>query len=103
MAICRMLQNAAETLNCTKGSSKAAGIIAKLELMRFARAAMPEAPPALAGRMRYDRVRTCVGSRVATERPRINARQTRVASTIFDAHASIRTSASGITWAHPSD
>lgn len=65
MAVGRVLQHAAPSAHGGKRGSKAAIVIPELVLMRLAGTAVPEAAPALAGRVRHDRMRAGVGAGVA--------------------------------------
>jgi hypothetical protein len=78
MAIGRVFEDAIPAAYSGQRSSKAAAIIAKLELVRIAWRAVPEAPPALAWRMSYNRMRPTVFSRITRQRPRIHIRQTAI-------------------------
>jgi hypothetical protein len=49
-----MLQHATKAAHGVKRSGKTPAIITKLELVRLARASMPETPPPLTRRMRYN-------------------------------------------------
>ncbi len=60
-----MLKDATPSPNRIKRGSEASVIGAKLELMRVARAAMPEPAPTFAGRMRNDRMWPIVPPRIA--------------------------------------
>jgi hypothetical protein len=73
-----VFDDAAESIDGSQCSPEASGVIALFELVRLARAAVPEAAPTLAWRVRDYGMRTTVQPRVPSLVPWINVRQTEV-------------------------
>src|SRR5688572_32113591 len=75
-----MFENAPPYTHGSQRRGKASFIVAELELVRFARAAMPETAPPLTRRMRDHRPRPGVQARVTFHVPRIDIGQPEVAA-----------------------
>lgn len=80
MAISRMLKYAAPSAYGGQSCRKASVIVAELELVRLARAAVPEPTPTLTWRMGRDRIGAGIGPGVARLWPRVHAGQVGVAA-----------------------
>ena len=73
-----MLKHASESIDCSQRSLEAPTIITQIELMRLARAAMPEPTPALAWRVGDYWVWPVVLARIAGFVPWVNIWQAKV-------------------------
>jgi hypothetical protein len=73
-----VFKNAAESIDCSQRRLEASAIVTQLELVRLARAAMPEPTPALAWRVGDYWVRPVVLARIAGFVPWVNIWQAKV-------------------------
>jgi hypothetical protein len=80
----RVFQYATPATDKIQSRSKATTVIAERKSMWFARTPMPEAAPALAGRMGNDRPRAPIGSRVARFIPWVDIGKPEVAAVFFN-------------------